>query len=95
MCTFDGSASLPFGEEVNGAVLKAVFSEVSVLHREDGQLEIGSVVSEEETFSYKTYAKSMSQARSNGAVGFKTLEDVITYFLGTGQDERAYGKSTN
>ncbi|MDA1918333.1 hypothetical protein PDL67_10765 [Bacillus cereus] len=92
MCTFDGSASLPFGEEVNGAVLKAVFSEVSVLHREDGQLEIGSVVSEEETFSYKTYAKSMSQARSNGAVGFKTLEDVITYFLGTGQDERAYGK---
>lgn len=23
----------------------------------------------------------MSQARSNGAVGFKTLEDVITYFL--------------
>lgn len=92
MCTFDGSASLPFGEEVNGAVLKAVFSEVSVLNREDGQLEIGSIVSEEETFSYKTYAKSMSQARSNGAIGFKTLEDVITYFLGTGQDERAYGK---
>lgn len=92
MCTFDGSGSLPFGEEVNGAVLKAVFSEVSVLHKEDGQLEIGSNVSGEETFSYKTYAKSMSQARSNGAVGFKTLEDVITYFLGTGQDERAYGK---
>lgn len=92
MCTFDGSGSLPFGEEVNGAVLKAVFSEVSVMHKEDGQLEIGSNVSAEETFSYKTYAKSMSQARSNGAVGFKTLEDVITYFLGTGQDERAYAK---
>ncbi|BCT30299.1 hypothetical protein [Bacillus velezensis] len=92
MCTFDGSGSLPFGEEINGPVLKAVFSEVHVVNKEDGILEIGSDVSEMESFSYRTYAKSMSQARSNGAVGFKTLEDVITYFLGTGQDERAYAK---
>ncbi|MES9681845.1 hypothetical protein ABWK22_02770 [Gottfriedia acidiceleris] len=92
MCTFDGSASLPFGEEVNGAVLKAVFSQVFVMHKEDGQLEAGSDVSAEEVFSYRTYAKSMSQARSNGAVGFKSLDDIITYFLGTGQDDRSYGK---
>ncbi|MFE4029191.1 hypothetical protein ACFX4N_23840 [Priestia sp. YIM B13551] len=92
MCTFDGSRSLPFGEEVNGAVLKSVFSKVLVVDQKDGVLEIGSNISNMETFSYTTYAKSMSQARSNGAVGFKTLDDIILYFLGTGQDELAYAK---
>lgn len=93
MCTFDGSGSLPFGEELNAGVLRAVFTEVHVVNKEDGVLEVGASVSEMESFTYKTYAKSMSQARSNGAVGFKTLEHVITYFLGTGQDERAYGET--
>lgn len=93
MCTFDGSGSLPFGEELNGAVLRAVFSKVNVVNKEDGVLEAGASVADMKSFSYKTYAKSMSQARSNGAVGFKTLDDVITYFLGTGQDERAYGEA--
>ena len=92
MCTFDGSGSLPFGEEINGAVLKAVFSKVNVVNKEDGQLEVDTDVSGMESFTYKTYTKSMSQARSNGAVGFKTVEDVIEFFLGTGQDERAYSK---
>lgn len=93
MAQFDGSGSLPFGEEINGAVLKAVFSEVFVVNKEDGVLTAGEVVSEMETFSYKTYTKSMSQARSNGAVGFKSIEDVIQFFIGTGQDERAYSKA--
>ncbi|MEK1829102.1 hypothetical protein AAAC51_08085 [Priestia megaterium] len=92
MCTFDGSGALPFDEETNNEILRSIFAEVNVVDKKDGVLEIGAEVSEMESFSYVTYAKSMSQARSNGAVGFKTIEDIILYFLGTGQDEIAYAK---
>ncbi|UOE58228.1 hypothetical protein IRB79_26705 (plasmid) [Cytobacillus oceanisediminis] len=93
MCVFDGSGSLPFGE-ANEAVLKAIFSGVTVLHSEEGTLEMGANISGlEEYKTYKTYAKSMSQARSGGAVGFDSIESIVTFFLGTGQDERAYGKT--
>lgn len=90
LLSIDGN-KLPFNEN-NGRVAKAVFSAITVLHRENGELAIGEDVSGENGTTFSTYMKSVSQSRQSGAIGFTSLDDVIMYFLGTGQDEIAYMK---
>lgn len=93
ICAFDGSSSVAGGEELSTAVIAAIFNETFVVHKEDGVLSLGEDVSGMAPFSYSAYAKSMSQARTNGAVGYKSEEDKIDYMLATGQDERMYAKT--
>lgn len=90
LLTFDGNG-LPFGDE-SQPMLKEIFSSLTVFDEASGEIPLGKKLKRESGRSYKTFMRSMSQSRSSGAVGFENIEDVVTYFLGTGQDEVAYGK---
>ena len=92
MCTFDGSATLPFGEELNAVILKEVFRKVTVVESANGSM-AGEASDYEVYATYNTYVKSMSQARSNGAVGFQSLDQIVDFLIGTGSDAISYGKA--
>lgn len=90
LLNLDGKG-LSFGE-VDDFLLEEIFTSFTVFHDPKGELEVGSVVKKEEGRTYKSYMRTMSQARSAGSFAFESMEAVIAYFLGTGQDEVAYAE---
>lgn len=90
MCIIDSGGAgqaTPYDNEIN----EALFAKIEVVQSTTGELELGSTLATDEAVkSYGSYFKSMSQARTGGAMAVDSLENAVKYLEATGHDHNAH-----